>query len=1083
MQKITTRGFNKRLWGFCIMMLVQLGLFAQNTVTVTGIVQNDKGTPLAGATVQVKKEKTRFVAATTSNDKGVFSFANLSAGGPFTFTVSYIGYETQKTGNYTFKDGDKISLVVDLKTASGAMSDVVVVGYGTRKKSDVTGAIASVKADDIKQQIVTSFDQALAGKMPGVQVMQTTGAPGGNVSIRIRGTASIAAGNNPLFVIDGIPMTQDVGANSLPNPNSYQQPLNPLATIDMNDIESIDVLKDAASAAIYGSRGSTGVVLIRTKKGLAGKPRISYAFNGGIQQVSKKVDVLNAYDYAKMAYQSHNNAYLDAVPTGNPNDPNSVRPNNPSAWTPPQVLPYLAGKTGLTNTNWQDAVFRNAMFQNHTISVSGGAENLTYYVSGNYSGQDGIIQNNNFKRYSLRGRLDGEASKWKFGLNFSPSYTINNQVAAEGPWNTGGNIYGIPNAAGVVANAMTYAPIFPVYNPDGTYADSVNLWGYGQTNLLNPVALANKIKDQVKNFRFSGSAYVERELLTGLRYKLFFGTDINTFIEDYYRPTDLPVQSATLPSVAYGLSKTDQYLNWIVENTLTYEKRIGAGRLNALVGYSSQKENQYHSYVVANGFPNDVVTTLNAGLVTAGSSSLEQWTLNSIIARVQYDLKSRYFFSGALRNDGSSRFGANNKWGLFPSVSAGWLISNEQFFGGLKQYISSLKLRSSYGLTGNFSIPNYGSLAQMTSSNYILGNQVLTSGIAVSSPANPKLTWENTASFDAGLELGFLNNALNITLDYYNSRTSKLLLNVPTPAATGFKTQLQNIGQLSNEGIEISAAYNKKLNRDWKLDISGNISFNTNKVTQLGPGNAPIIVTGGTGSAYFITQVGQPIGSYYLLVQDGIYKDQNDLNNSPHFSNSHVGDFKFKDVNNDGKLDPLTDRAIVGNAQPKYTFGFNTTIRYRDFDLAVAVQGTQGNKILNLFRRYIANSEGNFNNLGFMRDRYIDPSNIGNGNINRANRLATGNNGTISTWHVEDGSFVRIRNISLGYNFNERLVKRAGLSACRVYCSMQNPFTFTKYTLFNPEISDRPNNALAPGEDYGSYPLARSIALGLNISF
>lgn len=1073
------------IWPFLLLILsATTSIRAQETTQLKITVASENGEMLNAVTVSCKREGGTDRQTGTTDEKGICVLSNLRAGGKYDLSFTHVGYEENNLKGYLVRENEHNSLFVRLRNSASDLNEVVVIGYGERKKSDVTGAISSVRGSEINEQVVTSFDQALAGKLAGVQVMQTTGEPGGNVSIRVRGTSSISAGNNPLYVIDGLPVSQDVVTNPFPNPSTYQQPLNPLATIDMNDIESIVVLKDAASAAIYGSRGSNGVVLITTKKGAPGKTRIAYAFNGGLQEVSKRVDVMNAYDYAKEAYDSHNNAYLDAVPTGSATDPNSVRPNNPSEWTPPEVIPYVNHVPGLTNTDWQKAIFRQANYQGHTLSASGGTENLSYYFSGNYLDQDGIIINNNFKRYSLRGHVEGSKDKLKFGVNISPSYTINHQVASEGPWSSNiGNPYGFPSGAGVVANALTYAPIFPVYNPDGTFADSVNQWGYGQTAVLNPVALASLIKDEVRNFRFTGSAFAERELIKGLSYKIFFGSDVNTFLEDYFRPTNLPIQSGVLPSVAYGLSKTDQYLDWDLENTLTYHREIGPGNLTALAGYSAQKENQYHSYAAADNFPNNVVTTLNAGQPSAVYSDLEQWTLVSLLGRVQYDIGSKYFFAGSLRRDGSSRFGADNKWGWFPSVSAGWVLSKEAFFRSLRPYINSLKIRGSYGQTGNFSIPNYGSLAQLTSANYILGSETLTSGLTVTSPANPSLTWENTGSFDLGTELGFLHNALNITVDYYSSKTTKLLLNVPTAATTGFDVQLQNIGQLTNKGLEVSASYYKNLDRNWSVDISGNIAFNRNTVTRLGPGNAPIIVTGGTGSAYFITQVGKPIGNYYLLVQKGIYKSAEDLDTSVHFSNSHVGDFKFVDVNHDGQLSTVTDRAIVGNFQPKYTFGFSPTIRFRNLDLGGVIQGTQGNKILDLFRRYIASSEGNFNNLNLMKGRYISPTDIGVGYINRADRIATGNNGTISNWHVEDGSFVRVKNITLGYNFKKSGLEKYGLASMRLYATVQNPFTFTKYSLFNPEISDRPNNALSAGEDYGSYPLARSYAFGLNISF
>ncbi|WP_143310002.1 SusC/RagA family TonB-linked outer membrane protein [Chitinophaga vietnamensis] len=1048
---------------------------AVKPVLVKGSVMSEGGEPLIGVSVTVRQHNGKEKYNATTNEQGVFQLLGLKAGAEYDFTFTFIGYENNTINGFRVKEGEGNLLLVRMKEASRGLNELVVVGYGTRTKKELTGAVASVRSTDLRQQAVTSFDQALAGKMAGIQVMQTNGAPGGNVSIRVRGVGSISAGNNPLFVIDGIPVTNDT-RNASPGVNSYQQPFNPLAAINVNDIASIDVLKDAASAAIYGSRGSTGVVLIRTKRGVAGRMTVNYDVNYGIQQVNKHVDVLNAYDYAKLVYDGHNNAYLDAVPTGKPTDPNSVRPRNPSTWVPPQVLPYLEGKPGLTNTDWQKEIFRSAPMQSHTLSISGGTESLSYYFSGNYLNQDGIVINNNYKRYSSRFRIDGGSKKFRFGVNMNPSFTDNRVVNAEGPWFA-------PNS-GVIALSLGYAPIFPVYNPDGTFADSVNVWGYGQTNQLNPVAVATLIKDRIKNFRLMANAYMEYEFLPGLKYKIAAGTDINTFRRDYYRPSTLPLPAGTLPSVATGFSNTDQYTNWLIEHTVSYAKVFGKHKVDALAGFTVQKENQEHNTLTATNFPTDIVTTLNAGQISAGASSQEQWSLNSYLARVQYSYADKYFLTGSVRRDGSSRFGINKKWASFPAISGAWQVSNEPFFNK-KMFLSSLKLRTSYGLTGNFQIPNYGSLAQLsnTNSNYILGNQVLVNGVSITSPANPGLTWENTSSFDAGLEAGFFDDVLQLTLDFYNSNTTKLLLNLPVPGASGFSTYLQNVGALNNRGVEMALSWNKKISRDWAIEGNANIAFNKNKVTKLGPSGAPIIATGGTGNAYFITRIGEPIGSYYLYINDGIYKDKADLDASAKTSNpTYVGDLKFRDINGDGKID-ASDRAIIGSFQPKYIFGFSNTVRYKQLDLSFSIQGSQGNKILNLFRRYIANVEGNFNNLAFVKDHFVSPDNIGAGYINRANRLATGGNGITSSWHVEDGSFVRVRNIAIGYNFPSALMTRLHMSAARVYGAVQNPFTFTKYSLFNPEISNRTDNALTAGEDYGSYPLARTYSLGLNLTF
>jgi TonB-linked SusC/RagA family outer membrane protein len=962
-----------------------------------------------------------------------------------------------------------------MKPATTNLNSVVVVGYGTKSKREITGSVASVQTKDIREQSVTSFDQALVGKMAGVQVLQTSGAPGGNVSIRIRGISSISAGNNPLFVIDGIPVSNDT-RNAAGGVNNYEQPFNPLATINPNDIESIDVLKDAASAAIYGSRGSAGVVIITTKKGKAGRVNVNYDGSYGMQQVDRYVDVLDAYQYSKLVYDGHNNAYFDVNPNGKPTDPNSARGSNPATHIPPQILPYLAGQQGLTNTNWQKEIFRNAPMQNHTVTVSGGSDNVTFLFSGNYFNQDGIVINNNLKRYTARFRADAKYDKFRFGVSMNPSYSDNLVANAEGPWFS-------PNS-GIIAIALGNAPIFPVYNPDGTYADSVNVWGYGQTNQLNPVAVANLTKDKIKNTRLLANTYAEYSLFDGLSYRLSLATDINNYRRDYYRPTNLPTSSVVGPSVATGFSNTNQFTNWLAENTLNYSKIFGVHKINAVVGYSAQKEIQDRSTQTANNFPTDAVTTLNAGQIASGSSTLQEWSLLSVLARAQYSYDGKYLLSASVRRDGSSRFGKNNKWGTFPSVSAGWIVSNEKFFENQK-FISNLKIRASYGLSGNFQIPNYGSVAQLSnaSSNYILGNQALVNGISISTPANPDLSWENTASADAGIDIGFFDNALNLTVDYYNANTSKLLLNLPVAGASGFSTYLQNIGEMNNKGIELTLGYNKRWNSGWGLEGNVNFSQNKNEVTKLGPSGAPIIQTGGTGNTYFITEIGSTISTYYVYNVIGVYKDKADLDASAKTTNTtKVGDFKFEDGNKDGKID-AADRKNLGSYQPKYIFGFSNTLRFKDFDLSFAVQGSQGAKIMALLKRYIANNEGNFNSIEASTNYFIAPGNEGDGKTNRANRLATGGNGITSSWHIEDGSYVRIRNIGLGYNLPSNLLSKAKISSARVYLSVQNAYTFTTYPFYNPEINNRPDNSLAAGEDYGSYPLPRTYTLGLNFNF
>lgn len=505
-----------------------------------------------------------------------------------------------------------------------------------------------------------------------------------------------------------------------------------------------------------------------------------------------------------------------------------------------------------------------------------------------------------------------------------------------------------------------------------------------------------------------------------------------------------------------------------------------------------QYQRDESNYAFANGFIINSIPTLNAGTVTRGNSNASEWSLLSALARIQYNYLGKYMITGALRADGASRFGKNNRWGYFPSVSLGWRISEEKFMNSL-EFIDDLKLRASYGLTGNFNIPNYGTQGELAYYSYVLGGSSpdAIKGAAPKSMPNPDLKWEKTAQVNVGFDATLFKNRLTLGLDLYNSNTYDLLLNVPVPMTTGYTTRLENIGKVNNKGIEFNISTNHQMG-DVTWSAYFNISKNINEVKALGPGNADIISSGSVGNAYFITRVGEPIGSYYLPVVEGVYKNQAEVDASLHYVDSpsnygladtKPGDFKFKDVNGDGILDISdTDRAIVGNYMPDFAYGFGANIAWKGIDLGVIFQGVYGNEILNLSRRYFYNHEGNMNNYKGALDRWKSEDNPGSGMNVRANRVSKGQNGTTSTWHVEDGSYLRIKNISLGYTFPMSLVNKVCLQAARIYCSIQNPFTFTRYEGYNPEVSNR-NSVTTNGEDYGVYPLARTISLGVNLTF
>lgn len=775
--------------------------------------------------------------------------------------------------------------------------------------------------------------------------------------------------------------------------------------------------------------------------------------------------------------------------------------NDYNTIVPMELIPYLNGTPGLTNTDWQDEIYRTAGMQNHTVSASGGSDKIKYYVSLDYLNQDGIIINSDFKRYGARLNLDVSEGIFKFGITLNPSLTIENKVNSDGAYNS--------NGGGVVASALHSSPIFPVYNDDGSFCFAQNSWsadtetimddgsikrGNSQTQVWNPVALAMLQKDEKKASRIFGNIYGEVAFLPSLKYRANFGVDLYNDSEDTFRPSTIPLSNTkgNPESIPEATSQTSRIYNWVFEQTLSYNKNFGGHSVSVLGGWTMQYQRDESNYAFANGFIINSIPTLNAGAVTRGNSNASEWSLLSALARIQYNYLGKYMITGALRADGASRFGKNNRWGYFPSVSLGWRISEEKFMNSL-EFIDDLKLRASYGLTGNFNIPNYGAQGELAYYSYVLGGSSpdAIKGAAPKSMPNPDLKWEKTAQVNVGFDATLFKNRLTLGLDLYNSNTYDLLLNVPVPMTTGYTTRLENIGKVNNKGIEFNISTNHQMG-DVTWSAYFNISKNINEVKALGPGNADIISSGSVGNAYFITRVGEPIGSYYLPVVEGVYKNQAEVDASLHYVDSpsnygladtKPGDFKFKDVNGDGILDISdTDRAIVGNYMPDFAYGFGANIAWKGIDLGVIFQGVYGNEILNLSRRYFYNHEGNMNNYKGALDRWKSEDNPGSGMNVRANRVSKGQNGTTSTWHVEDGSYLRIKNISLGYTFPMSLVNKVCLQAARIYCSIQNPFTFTRYEGYNPEVSNR-NSVTTNGEDYGVYPLARTISLGVNLTF
>ena len=1052
----------KKLLATLLLLSASIAGFAQNARTVTGRVTEPDGTPVISA--MVLQQGTTNGAATDLDGN-----SSIRVVGAVVLEVSSIGYETVTVPvSATQAVADII-----LKQDAVLLEDAVVIGYGVQNRRDVTTSIVSMKSDDLQNKTNSDFREMMAAKLPGVQVMQLGGRPTGNVSVRIRGIQSATAGNDPLYVIDGVPTESSV-----------------FSQMDASDIESIEVLKDASASAIYGSRGSCGVILITTKRGASEKPVISYDGYYGISQVSKKIDLLDAREWATLFREARNGSYLYSVPTGTISDPYKDRPQTYHR-SDSVVDAYLMDENHtLTNTDWQDAIFRLAHTTRHAVSVSGKTPTISYYVGANYLYRQGTIINSDYTRYSARANVDGHKGHFKFGMSINPSYSAEHYVEAE-------NQYG---SNGVIASALMAPPIFPVYNSDGSYNWDMNgflrkhQWDTQANEVLNPVAIANEIKDYREKLSLTGNAYAAYEFIKGLEYKITLGGDYYGFARDYYRPTILPLRGnknivvspdLTTPTTAVesqpqARAWSYHYFHWDIAQQLSYSHKWGDHFLSAVAAYEAEKKVNRTMNIYGDGTIGDdkIQTTKGVTLdIDNTLNNLTNYSFDSWLLRAQYSWKGRYMASASVRGDRSSRFGSSNRLGVFPAASIGWRMSDEPFMQSAT-WLTDLKLRASVGQTGNAQIGNYDWLALYGMSSIYMGdgnsvvNQVYPSQIQ-----NADLGWEKNTQYNFGIDANLWQGLLGLTVDAYYSRTTDMLFDVPVPQASGFGTSKMNIGSMQNAGVELNLTSRKHFANGFYYDAYANWSLNRNKVLHLGAEDAPLIKDDSSEKGFYITQVGQPIGCYYLLVQDGIFHNQEELDKYPHFETTQVGDFRFIDVDGDGVLEQDDDRAIVGNYMPDFYYGFGFTVGYKGLDLTAAFQGVYGNEILNLERRYICNLEASSNMMKLSLERFPY------GELNRATRKSTGNNGaSMSTFHLEDGSYLRLQNLSIGYTFPKKMLTRAKISNLRIYLQGTNLFTLTNYTGYNPEVNRRPSDALRPGEDYCSYPLSRTFTIGVNFN-
>ncbi|MDB5019664.1 MAG: SusC/RagA family TonB-linked outer membrane protein [Pedobacter sp.] len=986
---------------------------------VSGTVRDEKGQPMPG--VGIKVQGTTVTTVTDADGKYVVTAAANS-----TLVFSFIGYASQEV-----PVGGKSVVNVQLQESQAALSEVVVIGYGTVRRSDLTGSVASIKGGDIKSQGVSDVTRSLQGKMPGVTIESAGGDPGAGTRILIRGVGSLN-NSTPLYIVDGVQVS---GINNL----------------NQTDIESIDVLKDASAAAIYGSRAANGVVLVTTKSGKSGAPVVQFSANLGMQKKASSVDVLNAEEWATVSNLSHANAGLPGL---------SVAAN-----------PSSLG----AGTDWQDAIYRNAGIQQYNILVSGGSENTKYSVSGGYNNQEGIVDVTGYKRYNLRVKTETTKGALKFGQTVLLSRE--KFITMPGGWGgQGGN---------PVGSAVMMIPAFGIYDPalQGGYSGVSG----SVVNIANPVAQLHLEDINRENTNILANAFGELTILPGLKYKLNLGYT-NTFNSNYDYHRRYVVGGLFSHATNDISTSKDQNVLILLENTLNYDKKVGKHSIQALAGYTYQS-NRYSFMGASRGDLPDGIDQIDAGAgISSNSGNRLESNLLSILGRVIYSYDNRYLLTASFRRDGSSRFASQNRYGNFPSVALGWNISNEQFFEPLSKVFSTLKLRGSYGVLGNQEIGDYQYSAAVASNiNYVVGSgQQKWFGAIQTAFASPDIQWEQTKTSNFGIDAGFFQNKLNLTADYFIKNTTKLLLNVPIPGSTGsVSNPVVNAGSLRNNGVELGLNYNSTVGK-LNYTVFGTISAVKNKVLELGTGSQQIFGGQPThhGASATLTEAGGSIGSFFLLKDIGIFNSQDEVNAYAKDGkliqpNASAGDVKFQDTNNDGQINN-EDRVNMGSPFPDFEYGFGFNANMSNFDFSMFFQGSQGNKIYNGMEQALQSTNIEINYSRVLLDAWTPENHT---SVPRLITSDPNNNNVTSSRFLENGSYLRMKTLQLGYTLSSGFAKKIKISSLRTYISADNVFTITKYTGFNPDLG-RSGGILDRGVDFGhiAYPLARTFSVGFQLT-
>lgn len=969
------------------------------------ILDSETDETLPGVNILVKNTDT----GTTTDEEGLYQLTVPSLNDTLVF--SFIGYQTREV---PINGRTEINIRMEPRALSG--EEVVVIGYGTQRRKDLTGSVSSVSSEEIERVNPVRIEEALQGSSPGVFVQKTNlGEPGAGIKVRIRGEGSINAGNDPLYVIDGVPIQ---GGLDMLNPN---------------EIESIEVLKDASATAIYGARGSNGVVLITTQSGQREEARVQFKSYYGTQQVRRYIPTLNGEEFAR---------YINEM---NKNDGDEPLFPNPEQ--------YGEG------TDWQQAVFGSAPIQNYQLSFSGGSESTSYRVTGNYQDQEGIAIGSGFERGSFKINLNSEINeKLRVGTNMNLIRALKNNS-------------NLPEA-----RAIKMPPILPVRDENGEYTTMDQALPYLNPR-DNPVALAREQTSQNKSVRGLGSFFAEYMVIPNLQIETRFDIDYTERRGENYTPTTLISGANVGGSASLSESRT---VNWVTENTLNYQNTFAdRHRLNLLGGITAQEVTSEVLIASARDFVTDYFQYNNLG---AGAdprppnSNKSEYSLLSYIGRANYTYDDRYLLTLTGRVDGSSRFGSKNKYGFFPSGALAWRLSEEAFMQNV-DFISNFKLRVSFGITGNQEIGNYLSLAQLGPSTYVFGDQRV-SGIGPRTVPNPDLKWERAEQMDIGLDIGLRDDRINFTVDYYRKTTKDLLLSANLPHSTGFSSSTQNIGSVLNEGLELALNMQNSFG-EFKWDINANFSTNRNEVLDLGPDTEEIIVRDRFSiiGADGIIKEGYPLGMYYTYVSEGFWQSQEEIDEVGTMPFARPGDERFKDLNGDGVFNNA-DRDIVGQPQPDFFYGLTNTFNFRGFDLSVILQGVNGNTIFNNNHWFYKTPNGG-GNISRDATDYWSPDNK-DASFPIPSRSTQSR---ASTRWIEDGTYLRVKNLTLGYQLPSTLLSQAGIRNARIYITAQNPFTFTEYTGYDPEVNKHGGNVGMQGWGKSAYPATKTYTLGLNITF